>query len=546
MLFSFFRISDTMSYHRELDQTTDEYEINVDNCSLENNLSEGEPSTAGNFPVVLSKRLDLTSLIYLRSSDAEMNLSSLQLNGLPLSFTRAEDCIVQFSLPPSIGSCNQLFDDERISSFNENFLRIPTTDHVCPSPSDAISYMNNLTAFQINHFIISRYLRAFLDTNVLPDLSKGPFSASDIRLLLNYVDAGLYTRKALHLKLSSYLDPNDRTQPPNIVYTVAKQLVSQAQEASMLEESDCIIPLADRMISTKPKIVDFSHFHSLAISVQPVPHTPKETEDVKDHRTKITALINTLHTNIQNWLKDMRFNLQNIKQSDKNEIKAFVASNKSLIKIGLLARQLLLLEKERDTEAPKRRTLLFHADFLNYSLDLSRQRCVFHTQPDTYLYNDSSIRIFLPKKVSYTLGADIDQFIMLGPFTVNMPTITVPRLSNSIQSSTQLLPNAIRNVPHVLHITSNLTCGKGVDSFLSNTPFSDHHIMYTYYYDESTTKNRSIVVTHCDAKYFRVKESHKLVERFEISILDENFQQVCFPARTYTRCAFQVRPVGST
>ena len=388
-----------MSYHRELDQTTDEYEVNVDNCSLENSLNEGDGSTAGNFSVVLAKRLDLTSLIYLRSSDAEMNLSSVQLNGLPLSFTRSESCAVKLDLPESIGSCNQLFDELRISSFNEDVLRIPSTDHVCPSPADVIAYMNNFTGFQINHFIISRYLRVFLDANVLPDLSKAPFSAADIRVLLHYVDSALYTRKLLHVKLSSYLDANDRTAPPAIVYSVQKALLSRTQEAAILKESDCIIPIANRMVGTKAKIVDFSHFHGLAIHVEPDP-TSEEEAAVK-HRTDIAALNNTLHTNIQNWLIDMKFNLQKPKPSDKTDIKAYVTANKSLIKIGLLARQLLFLEKERDTEAPKRKMLLFHADFLNYSLDVSGQRCVFKTQPDTYLCKDCSLRVFLPKKISF-------------------------------------------------------------------------------------------------------------------------------------------------
>ena len=187
----------------------------------------------------------------------------------------------------------------------------------------------------------------------------------------------------------------------------------------------------------------------------------------------------------------------------------------------------------------------FQQDFISMELDVSQQRSVFRFKPDTYLCPNASLTIYLPEKASYTLGSDVGKLVQLGPFSKDMADNELPRLSNVIQFERQALPCSIRNLPSVLHLACSLTCGKGTDMFLSRTPFSDHHIMYTFMFDESAVKNRAIVVTECEGRFSKVKRAHHLLEKFSVAILDDNFQLLSFSARTYTRCAFRIRPAGT-
>ena len=81
--------------------------------------------------------------------------------------------------------------------------------------------------------------------------------------------------------------------------------------------------------------------------------------------------------------------------------------------------------------------------------------------------------------------------------------------------------------------------------FLSKTPFADHQIMFTYMFDDNTVKNRAIVATECEGRFFKVKQAFRLLERFNIALLDGDFQLVSFSTRTFTRCSFRIRPVGA-
>ena len=68
-----------MSRLADYDATTDIYELNCDNATLENALTNELKSTASDFEITLEPSLNLAPLIYLRSIEAEMNLQNLHV-----------------------------------------------------------------------------------------------------------------------------------------------------------------------------------------------------------------------------------------------------------------------------------------------------------------------------------------------------------------------------------------------------------------------------------------------------------------------------------
>lgn len=512
------------------DQTTDTYELNVDNFKEENGLDGDSTSCASAFSVTLDPSLDLAPLLYVRAVEAELRCSFLSVSGLPLSFTRSENADILLSIPVDAARCNRLLNSTTVTELNGKALSIQNADHVCPTPAHVIDYMNTTFRFHVNFLFISRYLRFFLDDDILPDAVGSFLTHGDIRLLQFYIDAALYTRNQLHLILCKYLQVTDDISA-KIVYSTTKttaKCLALSAETKLLAESECIIAIAERTQAVRTKTVDFTVFH-----------------EVNLNRSETLATLNTsISDSIGVWLEDLGFNLDTIDEETKTAFSLYLDSNKKLIEIGLLARNLLFLEKGRIDGRVRSESRLFQTDFFRMSLDVSGQRCVFSSQPKQFLAKNAFCTVYLPPRMSHSLGSDIDKSIILGPFTADMQQVVRPRLTNNITSRFQFLPCAIRNLPAVLHLTSDLACGKGSDTFLKATPFSSHHILFTYVVDESTVANRAIVTTDPSTSYFKVKQSHRLLERFNVSIMDENFRLVLFPTRTYTRIAFQIRPVG--
>ena len=512
-----------------MDQTTELYELNIDNTKQEDGLGHYTPSCAGNFSVLLDPSLNLSPLLYLRSLEAEMALSGFSTTGLPLSFTSSEDAHVLLDIPTDVAGGNQLFNTAAVKIMNKVPLALPNADHFCRTPKEVVEYMNDTFRFRVNFFFIARYLRIFMDIDPLPDIPDGPLTHHDIRLLLNYIDAALYTRNQRHMILCRFLDLTTNVAR-TVVYHTTKSIVSTTGEAKIISDSQCITPLADRTQTLLGTSVNFTLFHSKDIT------RPSEALD---------AIKTSIEEGVREWLTDLAYDLDNIDAQTRIDILKYIESNKKLIDVGLLARSLLFLEKDRIDRRKDTTSRLFQTDFFHMDLDLSKQRSVFFFQPKPYLLHHASATIYLPERMSYTLGSSPRKKVILGPFTRDMQTVVRnPRLSNSITSTFQSLPCAIRNLPSVIHLTCDLTCGKGSDTFLKSTPFSTHHIMYSYLFDQNTVDNRSIVATDCNLRYFKIKRSHTLLEEFTVCLLDENFQVVMFPTRTYTRLAFQIRPAG--
>ena len=226
------------------------------------------------------------------------------------------------------------------------------------------------------------------------------------------------------------------------------------------------------------------------------------------------------------------------------EMKKMITANKNLILLGLKTRQIINFLKERlDKRNKKKTSSLFHDQFLSLSLDSSNCRCAFHINPKLFLEpQGGTITVFFAKQISYVLGTRDGQELTVGPISYNMPEVTSPKLSHEIKSPNQTPPSAIRPLPKLIYVATNLVASLSRDMWLQNTKYSAFHLIYCHVVDESAINNKFICKDNNDETYFKIPNLKNLLDRFTIHILDQNFREVLFPQKTYARLALAIKP----
>ena len=512
-----------------LDDTTEEYQLCVDNLEQENSQDDNLPSCAGNFEILLQPHLDLSPLLYLKAVEAEISLAQISIGSVPISFSRTEYIRVFLELDSDVAYANKTINKILLTRDNETSLDLPLTDHICRTPEDVVDFMNDTFRYKLTYHMVYQYLRLFFDDDVLEKESLSTLSKQDIKLLLRYIDIALYTRNKLHEILTQHIGVKDDISTKISYSGKNTDKLTAAQENKIITESECLLPKDKRRQTKQSKSVNFDLFGSIDLSVE------------NQSRRGVDVVIST---DIAQWLQDNKIDPTALSAEDKEELQKVVLSNKSLIELGLLTRKIIFTEKERIDNQTKSHRTLFHHDFLSFDLDISRQKVVFHLQPKQFLAEKTSVTVYLPRKCSYTLGADISQDIVIGPIDQTMRFASFPRLTNRIMSPNQQLPLNIRHKAQICHLTSDIVTGKGIDQFLQHSPYDDHFIIYSHNIDENVVTSGCVTATDPPQRFLKIKQAHRILEKIEFKILDENFQICMFSRKTYTRLAFCIRPVS--
>ena len=78
-----------------LSMETESYQIFLSNVENEKNLVNPNISSAGSFELLLDRAIDLSPLLYMKSTNAEVAISHLSLTALPLTVSKDEEIKVQ-------------------------------------------------------------------------------------------------------------------------------------------------------------------------------------------------------------------------------------------------------------------------------------------------------------------------------------------------------------------------------------------------------------------------------------------------------------------
>lgn len=517
--------------HHNLDVTTDFYNLYIDNKTDEDSLDDTEHSTAGNFTYLIQPQLDLASLLFLKSIEAEISLSKVHLDSLPLTMSRLEECEVFLDIPLDCLESNRYISKLQLSDINEVPLKLALDDHICHSPSSVISYVNTVFSHNINHYIIARYLTLATDSPVMLYDVKHSLTGSDIKLIDRYLDITLFSREVIHKTLCGLISLTDDISS-TVILTNSTDHINQIMENELLSVSQCLTIASERDDSNKRRAVNLQSFYGI---------------NLKDQRVT-KPIISEINDNIITWLQDLQIRVlinrtNKVSELHRHDILEIIDSNKTMINMCGKIRSILRLEQDRNTGLIMNTSILFHQDIVTLDLDVSKTRCQFSMHPKQFLYQGSKLKIILPELLSYSLGSELEKQVTIGPFDGEMPLSQLPRLTNNILSPSQRLYSKIRNLPSVLHFACDIAVTKGVDSWLRDSPFNDYQILYSHMVDESNLHTGTILSVDERDCFFKIKQANKILENVRFVVLNDNLRECIFPQRTYVRLALKIRPV---
>ena len=533
-----------MASFNNLDMGTDMYVLDLTNDDDENRLTHNDHSSASNFTILLSPTLDLSSLLYLRSVAAEIALDQITVDALPLTATSKENITVKVVVPIDITSCNAWYNPIEMSSINEILFEIPCRDFYAEHPAEIIDYTNNLLQESITQFILYRYLCVFLDLDIF--VSGGNLHAlavTDLNLIRRYLDIAMFTRNTMHDTMVERLpaDHNIQPVPGRDSMALQKDGMTQVQETALIQASPSVFravtdrrtaPLGER----QHKTIDYDKFYGVYFGRE----VPVEiTQSVK------TSTLNWL-TNVQALTRDEAGSLV-INPAMKTEFEGYIAANIALTQMGLKCREIItnlktLIDKRKTKD---RNDHLFVTCFLSLMLDAdTKLKCRFHLERERYITTDgTSITVNFPDQLSYVLGAACNHSLSVGPIDNKTPEVNQPRLTHNILSEDQELYHALRPLPQVIHIVTDLVFSKSRDMWLVNTPWKNFHLIYTFMLNQSNITRHYISQINTHKTYYRISDVNSILESFSFVMLDEKFRQIKFLPYCKVALRLLIRPV---
>ena len=522
-----------MAYNH-ISLNADQYNLFLENTNTEDELSDGAPSSASNFSVLLTPQIDLASLLYLRSVRAELAISSLIVDNLPLCFTERETIKVHVIIPTIVGTANQVINTTAISNDNNKSFQLGLHDLCTSQPQTAIDYINDKLRYNVNQHLIYRYLKLFFDTDVFKANYTQPFRQSDLILLNQYINIALACRKVLHNTLSLWLGTDD-----DITNTITlfkpENVCEAATETRTLRNSRCLKPLANReVLQGHIPVINFTLFYGIDVSQE----TEKNTADT----------LGVVKGNILDWLHKLRLLTRKpdgtLTDSNTRDLTDMVTSNKQLIELGLKARAILGIQQNQVGGNIRPERDIFNSNVLGLSIDNSGLKCKFYINHNIFLCDDgTTLEVEFPEHMSYVLGSRSNKGFSVGPVSANTALEGGLKVTdNNIYHVNQRLPSSICPMPKMIFVATDIVSAQSRDLWLRSTPFADYHLVYSQVLDERSIRIRMICKCNVDTVFYKIQRINNVLEQFSVKLLDHNFKPILFPFKTYTKIALIIKP----
>ena len=535
----------------------DKYDIYLSNTKIEDNLEETDNfSSAGHWENLLDQSIDLSNLLFMKSTTAEIALTKMTFDALPLTYLESENISINLQIPELSAFCNQYYSRMYLKKMNLDTLRIPLDNFMTADPQTAVDYLNDKIALPMFHFILQRYLKLVFDTDVFKkDSVMTPLSLGDIRLLIRYIDCALINRHIIHLWLCRKTGITNTLNGADFA-PLAKEKINLTMETKLLKQSQSLRLVAERPPSTTDdnnnnNKINLTLFYGLTVT------------DVYDNAEQSGSPRNTIEKKTQEWLDFMelisRTNPHDLNspltKTSKEDCQKIITANIDLLKIGLKARDILVAYRDKILNS-KEGSLNDH--FFAIAINKLTNKCSFLLNPIDFLEGDVrhlapdnektlaiSISIIFPEQASYVLGVKDGQKLHIGPINFDMKATASPRLTNQIFATNQTTDSMIRPMSKVIYLATDLVSSLSRDLWLSDTKYASYHLIYCHVIDDNTISSKFICKDNDDKNFFKINSLKNILNRFNILVLDQNFRKVVFPKKTYVKLALTVQPTRS-
>ena len=525
-------------YHH-LSTNIENYTLFLDNSESEDALKEGDISSASDFSITLNPALDLSPLLYLKSTEGELCIKELFIDNLPICFTESETIDVKVNIPPSSVVFNMQFNIHKTNNLNNKLFQLAIGDFCCSEPQLALDYINNILRYTLNHEIMRRFVIASLDCDIFESDYLHTLSKSESQLIKHYLSIAVYCRHKVHdvlcNKISLVDDISGLTLPPDPRYKFTEE-----DESKVLNASTCLRSKADRPKGVIPSNIDTSLFYDVDISTTAVTN-PIEPDELKTLKLKVEETT-------ENWL-DLLGVLEleangRLSKKNRDSITGYVDSNKNLIQHAIKAHSILSIQLEQSDRRTKAARGVFQGNFLVLSLDESRLKTRFRFNPTLFLPPDNtSVEVKFGQHMSYALGAR-SGILQIGPLQASAAASGSPKLTEHILHTNQLPPASITVMPRLLYVASDIIASQSRDMWLKSTPYNDYSLIFCATVDDQAISSRVISKRADEEVFYKIHRLNNVLECFQLKILDHNFHKLIFPRASRTRVSLVIKPVS--
>ena len=495
-----------------------------------NHLAEDEKehglSTASDFTV--DCQINLSPLIFLRSTNAQMCLKHFHVDSAPLSLLENERIRLDVTVPTNIVTANRKFHAIEVRNINKKPFEILTDNYIATNTKDAtLRHINSMLNSRVNIHLLWRFAGTAFDIDVFKpaifekthQYNELALTSDDIRLLFNYSAITNYTRRKYLEILSDYVPvPTMPAMKFNELYTP----LVPVEETMILDKSSILktsTEIADHLkLLASPPLIHFSLFYGIDLS------KPSSARD---------ALDAALSTHYKKTLKLMLLNLRSLSGEDKQTIRDHQKSHIALINHVTSVESILTVERARLTQ-DRQTTSLLQTDFLQ--IEQIAGRATFNINNQLLPRDNTTVKITLPESVSYALGSRTRQDqLVVGEISYDTDTqATRQRFTNSdIKTKGDRLYTPIKNHPNLIYICTDLLSESAIfKSHTKPTKFPHFNALHVERICEDTLLSNTIYKCPTEMVYHRILRTYNQLSSLRILLLDEYWQQVFFPLKS--------------
>ena len=227
-------------------ENQNDFHVLLSNKTAEEETTDDDISSAGQFRTSICPGIDLGALTYLRSVDCLMGLESIYVDSFPITFSQFESILLYLNVDTTLPVLNAVINGERCEQQNKSALRMKMTDFSADSTKSALEYLNTIFSSKINTFLFARLSELFCDINFMnfnhfselgiEDSVK--ISNDENELMTFYFNCAFYVRNVMHEKYEHYL--TDVRQKSNIMPKIENATMSRTRENNILANSDLL------------------------------------------------------------------------------------------------------------------------------------------------------------------------------------------------------------------------------------------------------------------------------------------------------------------
>ena len=514
----------------------DKYELFLSNEEQEYQRNPEEHSTASDFRSILDPGLDISTLVFLKSSEAELAVQNIYIDNFPVSFSQTEAVSIYVAIPLLSATCNQNYNKYDTNLFNNEPFAIPFQDVTASRVEEIVDYLNNAICEKLTFFLLKSYCRLVLDIDVFQENATSIPTKDELKLAIRYVEIALFSRHILHKYLCAKLDETNDNIDNLITFTIPTSQqtnMTSTWEESIINESSCFKPVASRThtVEKNARLINLEDFSGVSLRA--------EYDTAESVRANIES---NMQTTLEDVMQIEYTLLRSLTNASVESIKKFIGANKDLISLGLKTREILILNLNRFDKRTNVSKLF--ADFLiTFKLDTDNSKLKVEMNPRLFLTDTSTIIVF-PKQASYVIGGKNNENVTIGPITHNSDSDkTEPMLTQNITNTNHRLFSRIRPFPRVIHFLSDVVGGLSRDGWLAGTQHSDYTIFHTMMINEEMINTRYICKVDQEQTFHRTSNARRVLNGLRFRIIDDNFRLIHFPVCTVIRMSFVIRPV---